>query len=202
MSCYKSLSNKVLAAWRVSVTLTYWLRMKKTFYYNFFPTKAQEEAAQARNVPHHANRVLVEVNDPGEVAAAPGVVGGGVSPWPIRRSLTKREILLERIELSQEEAFDHVFRYWTLEAVNVIVVGGSKYPVVIVDFTDERNPRTYHSEHVYLEKSVGAGGGIEIYFLRWTDLAKSRIFNVGDDIGILWDFRSGCFHFKLLQRGA
>lgn len=172
------------------------MMMKKTFYYNFLPTKAQEEAAQARDVPHQVSRVLVEVND---IHLPSPELASIVSPWPIRKSLSSKEILTERVELSHGQVFDHVFRYWTLETANGIVTGGSKCLVAIVDFTDEKNPRRHQSEHVYLEKGPAAN---ESYSLRWTDLAKNRLFNAGDEIGLLWDFRSGCFHFKLLQRAT
>ncbi|PKI63878.1 hypothetical protein CRG98_015714 [Punica granatum] len=102
------------------------MMMKKTFYYNFLPTKAQEEAAEARNVPLQVSRVLIEVNNI-HLPSLHMHESNLSNPWPIRKILVSREIMSEKIELTYNDTFDHIFRYWTLDMANVVVMGGSAF---------------------------------------------------------------------------
>ncbi|KAI6695047.1 hypothetical protein NL676_022757 [Syzygium grande] len=165
---------------------------RKTFYYNFMPTKAEEEAAKARNVPYQVTRTLFEVNDisPPQLHPDPNY------PWLIRKAVSNCEIVNGKLVLSHNDTFDHVFRYWTLETCNHVVMGG-RYPVALVDFTDEKSPRRYQSDHTFLERGLN-----ETYILGWFDIIRNRLFNAGDEVGLFWDVRSGAFHFKMLRRGG
>ncbi|KAF8034260.1 hypothetical protein BT93_C0528 [Corymbia citriodora subsp. variegata] len=165
---------------------------KKTFYYHFIPTKAEEEAAKARNVPYQVTRTLFEINDisPPQLLADPNY------PWLIRKVVSNSEIMTGKLVLSHNDIFDHVFRYWALETCNHVVMG-HKYLVILVDFTDEKSPKRYQSEHTFLERGVN-----ETYILGWLDIVRNRLFNTGDEIGLFWDVRSGVFHFKMLRRGG
>ncbi|KAI6695048.1 hypothetical protein NL676_022758 [Syzygium grande] len=166
--------------------------MKKTFYYNFMPTKAEEEAAKARNVPYQVTRTLFEINDisPPQLLADPNY------PWLIRKTIVNSEIMTGKLVLSHNDTFDHVFRYWMLETCNHVVMGG-RYPVALVDLTDEKSPRRYQGKHTLLERGLN-----ETYLLGWLDIVRNRLFNTGDVVGLFWDVRSGTFHFKMLRRGG
>ncbi|KAF8034259.1 hypothetical protein BT93_C0527 [Corymbia citriodora subsp. variegata] len=165
--------------------------MTKTWMYNFIPTKAEEEATKAQNMPYQVTRTLIEINDvgPGQFLADPNY------PWLIRKAVGSSEIMTGRLVLSHKDIFDHVFRYWTLAMCNHVVTGG-RYLVTLVDFTDEKSPRGYQSEHTFLERGLN-----ETYLLGWLDIVQNRAFNAGDEVGLLWDIRTQVFHFKLLRRG-
>lgn len=168
------------------------ITMTKTWYYNFIPTKAEEEAAKVQNMHYQVTRTLVEINDisPVQLPVDPNY------PWLIRKAVGSGELRTGKLMLSHNDTFDHVFRYWTLEMCNHVVMGG-RYLVTLVDFTDEKSPRAYQSEHTFLERGLN-----ETYLLGWLDIVQSRIFNAGDEVGLLWDIRAQVFHFKLLRRGG
>lgn len=166
--------------------------MKKTYYYSFFLTKAEEEAAKARNLdPFPVGRILVEAKDLGINPS-----NAELHPWMIRKFLLNSDIITGKLSLSHNDIFDHVFRYWTLEMARH-VVAGNRYLVTLLDFTEEANPKRYQSENVFVE-----GGPNDVFYLGWIDLARNRQYHAGDEVGLCWDIRSGSFHFKLLHRGT
>lgn len=167
------------------------IMMTKTWYYSFIPTKAEEEAAKAQNKHYQVTRTLVEIHDigPGQLLADPNY------PWLIRKAVESSEITTGKLVLSHNDMFDHVFRYWTLEMCNHVVEGG-RYLVTLFDFTDEKKPRGYQSEHTFLERGLN-----ETYLLGWLDIVQKREFNAGDEVGLFWDVRTEVFHFKLMRRG-
>ncbi|KAI6695050.1 hypothetical protein NL676_022760 [Syzygium grande] len=168
------------------------MMMKKTFYHNFMPTKAEEEAAKASDVPYQATRTLLEINDIG----LPQLLADPNYPWLIRKTISNSDIRTGKLVLSHTDTFDHVFRYWTLETCNHVVTGG-RYPVALIDLTDEKSPRRYQSKNTFLKR-----GPSETYFLGWLDIVRNRHFNANDEVGLFWDIRSGVFHFKMLRRGG
>ncbi|KAL3726270.1 hypothetical protein ACJRO7_031197 [Eucalyptus globulus] len=117
--------------------------MAKIWFYNFIPTKAEEEAAKAQTMHYQVTRILVEINDigPGQFLADPNY------PWLIRKAVGSSEIMTEKLMLSHNDIFHHT------------------------------------------------------YLLGWLDIVQNRVFNSGDEVGLLWDIRTQVFHFKLLRRG-
>ncbi|GMP66809.1 hypothetical protein CsSME_00027013 [Camellia sinensis var. sinensis] len=88
------------------------------------------------------------------------------------------------------------FRHWTVDMANFVLYG-NKAPVVVWDVTEDTNPLRYRSDNVYFEKASNAD---DFFVLGWLDLARTRLVNPGDEVGLYWDPRSGSFHFKLLNR--
>ncbi|KAL3726271.1 hypothetical protein ACJRO7_031198 [Eucalyptus globulus] len=173
---------------------------RKTLYHNFIPTKAEEEAAKARNVPHQVTRTVIETNNFG----LPQLFPDPNYPWLIRKAVSDSEITTGKLVLSHDDTFGHVFPYWTGEMCNHVEKGG-RYLVALVDFTDEKSPKRYQSEHTFLER-----GMMETYLLGWLDIVHNRRL-IRDEIKteevrlfwevlLFWDVRSGSFYFKILRR--
>ncbi|KAK3040454.1 hypothetical protein RJ639_028703 [Escallonia herrerae] len=165
--------------------------MKKILFYNFIPTKSEEEAAKASNTQFKASRALVEIRD----LSPPPPPPDPNHPWQIRKRLTTSDVAHRRLALSHNDTFDHIFRYWTTDMVNYVLMG-TKAPVVLWDLTDENHPLRYRTENIYLER----GSKDEFYVLGWMDLISNLLLNPGDEIGLYWDVRSGTLQFKLLHR--
>lgn len=162
--------------------------MRKTFYYNVLPTKAEEDAVAARNVPYQVARALVEIRD---WYPAPRIDPS--NPWQIRKSITSNEVVTTKLTLPHDDMFEHVFRYWTLDMANHAVLGNKCF-VILIDYTDEM-PKKIQSENAYLKT-----GPNDTYILGIGDMVRGRFMNTGDEVGLFWDMRSGTFGFKLLSR--
>ncbi|RVX02240.1 hypothetical protein CK203_028296 [Vitis vinifera] len=159
--------------------------MKKTFYYKFIPTKAEEEIAKSSNTPFQVTRELVEIRD---LHAAPVI--DPMNPWQIKRVVTNADIITGKIVLSHHEVFEYIFRYWTLEMCNH-VLSGNKFYAVIWDISDEKSPVRYHNKNIYLEQ-----GPQDTYALGWMDVARKASINPNDEVGIFWQSRTETFQFK------
>lgn len=164
--------------------------MKKTFYYKFIPTKAEEEIAKSSNTPFQVTRELVEIRD---LHAAPVI--DPMNPWQIKRVVTNADIITGKIVLSHHEVFEYIFRYWTLEMCNH-VLSGNKFYAVIWDISDEKSPVRYHNKNIYLEQ-----GPQDTYALGWMDVARKASINPNDEVGIFWQSRTETFQFKVLRNG-
>lgn len=163
--------------------------MRKSCYYEFFPTKAVEQAAIASGKPYEVTKTIVEIRDFGNPPQF-----DPKNPWQIRKSVTGSDVYNGKLVLSHYEIFEHVFRYWTLDLCNY-VDQGNQYLVIIADYTDEGNPKRFKSENIFVQ------GNHDIYFLGWTDVVQSLHLQPGDEIGLFWDASSSTFGFKLLSRG-
>lgn len=164
--------------------------MRKIFYYNFLPTKAEEEAAAARNVPYHTYRTVVEIRD----WYPPPRIDPN-NPWQIRKSISSNEVVTGKLTLSHEEMFEHVFRYWSVDMANHVILGNKCF-VILIDYTDDNMAKRVQGENVYVKS-----GPNETYILGVLDVVRGRPLNPGDEVGLFWDMRSGTFGFKLLRRG-
>lgn len=167
--------------------------MKKTFYYNFFPTKEEEEAASS-NPNSQPSRTLVEIND-----VYPRAQPDANDPWVIKKVLQPKEIQSRKLVLPYDDTFEHVFRYWTIDFVNIVLNGRICY-TSISDFNDPCGlGRRYERDGVYLRQEPNNG---DSFFLGWKELAQARLFNPGDEIGLYWDDMFKTFQFKLLRQNA
>ncbi|KAE9457881.1 hypothetical protein C3L33_10193, partial [Rhododendron williamsianum] len=164
--------------------------MRKTFFFNIIPSKAEEDAAKATNTQFQATRVLVEIRD-----LYPPPPPDPANPWVIRMRPTASDVVTGRLMLSYIETFEHIFRHWTLDMANYVLFG-NKAPVFVWDLTEENNPLSYRNESVFFER----GASEEFYVLGWMDLVRNRAVNGGDEIGLYWDRGSASFHFKLFHR--
>ncbi|KAJ4833617.1 hypothetical protein Tsubulata_045207 [Turnera subulata] len=178
--------------------------IRKTFYYNFLHSKAEEEAASARNVPHQVTRTLVEIRDwyPQQQRRIDSNNPwhnrkriDSNNPWHIRKRITTNEIVSGKLPLSHEETFEHIFRYWTLELANY-VVSGNKCFVLLMDYTDDP-PQKFQSENIYFKN-----GANDTYVLGMFAVIRGNPLNPGDEVGLFWDVRTGTFGFKVLRRGT
>ncbi|CAL5403445.1 unnamed protein product [Camellia sinensis] len=165
--------------------------MKKTLFFNLIPSKAEEDAAKATNTQFQVSRVLVEIRD-----LYPPPLPDPNNPWQIRKRTTPNDVATGRLVLSYNDTFEHIFRHWTVDMANFVLYG-NKAPVVVWDVTEDTNPLRYRSDNVYFEKASNAD---DFFVLGWLDLARTRLVNPGDEVGLYWDPRSGSFHFKLLNR--
>ncbi|TXG48242.1 hypothetical protein EZV62_027536 [Acer yangbiense] len=163
--------------------------MKKTYYYEFLPSKAAEEAAKARGVPHRITRTLVQIRD-----MTPPPKFDPNNPWKIRKSVTNGEVINGKLMLTHQATFEYIFRYWGEEICKHVIAGNKSY-VIILDYTDEDSPKRLQGESVFFE-----GGSNDTYFLGWMDLVRSRSVTAGDEIGLFWDNSNGTFGFKLLRK--
>lgn len=175
--------------------------MKKTFYYNFYPTKEEElEEAVKGGSSGDVARVLVEIADIHYQPPPPLIIS---DPRHIVRAISASEVMTGVLFLPFKETFEHVFRYWSMEEANIVVNGHNKFPVTVWDVTDYnlRPPMVYGKDHgIYFHK----GHMDEYYVLACVDVIRNRRIKVGDEIGLAWDRSNGLmpgkFLFKLLSR--
>ncbi|XP_059310213.1 B3 domain-containing protein At2g33720 [Lycium ferocissimum] len=165
--------------------------MKKVFFYNFIPSKVEEESCRNSNIPWLVTRRLVEIRDK---YSAPVI--DLEDPWQIKKSITYYEAIVGKLVLPFAEVFEHIFRYWTLDMAE-FVMSGHKTNVYLWDVTEENNPKKYHNDGTYFEMMPN-----EDYALVCVDLFKDRGLSVGDEIGLYWDPSwSSHFKFKLICNG-
>ncbi|WMV50948.1 hypothetical protein MTR67_044333 [Solanum verrucosum] len=164
------------------------LTLKKTFFYNFFPSKAEEEACKVNNTPHVVTRELVEIRD---LYPAPKIILQ--NPWQIKKKITHDEIVVGMLMIPFFEMFEYILRYWTLEMAKTL----ENSCIVCVDMWDvtERNvSKKYEGGSVWLRKVYN-----DDFALWCIELFKDRGLGDGDEIGLYWDPRFSCLVFKLLS---
>lgn len=160
--------------------------MKKTLYYRFIPSKAQEEACNARKSPWQVRRGVVEIRGVNEgVTAAAGA--------EMRRVLSREEVVTGRIVVPFTEAFEHVFQHWTL-GLSKRVVKGEKVNVVIWDVTNRFKPKRY-SKGVHIQIL-----GNQDYAVSCMDLFSELGLGANDNIGLVWDPRRSAFLLHLIHK--
>ncbi|XP_055808403.1 uncharacterized protein LOC129876947 [Solanum dulcamara] len=165
------------------------LSLKKTFFYNFFPSKAEEEACKVNNTPHVVTRELIEKRD---VYPPPKI--DLKNPWQIKIKITSGEVEARMLMIPFIETFEYILRYWTLEMAKILVNGCGVH-VDVWDVTAENFPKKYEGESVCLWKLYN-----DDYSLLCIELFNDSRLGVGDEIGLFWDPRSLNFMFKLLSR--
>ena len=168
--------------------------MKKTFFYNFFPTKAEEEEAakagsSGANLP--VRREVIEIRD-----FYPPPEPDPANPWRIKKVVNNTDVLTGKLVLMHNDVFEHIFRFWSLEICNQ-VVNGNKVYVAVWDLTPEGGPVPYQNERIYFGK-----GPRETYILGWLDVVRNDRVRPRDEVGLYWDQKSGTFHMKILRRAV
>jgi len=164
----------------------------KAYYYNFLPSKEEEVLINANPNPHQHQpaRFLVEVRD----FEAPPTINPN-DPWKIKKKITWLDLRNGRLTLTHDEAFDHVFRYWSLSLTSLVVFSSHKIAMAIWDHSNWlSDPKKYVSHNIYFER-----GPNDTYHLGWADVFHDLLIRPGDEIGLYWDFEQKVFHMKRLS---
>lgn len=152
--------------------------MRKTYYHNFLPTKAKEVAGPSDNeLP-----TIVEIRDLNPLPPL-----DTKNPWQIKKRVTITEIVDEKLELSHAEVFDHIFRYWPLSKINLLLTD-NKVHLPMFAYDDLYYP-------------LLVKGPNDAYFLEWADVVRNRGINPGDEIGLFWDNEYDILCFRMLRQG-
>ncbi|KAG5581181.1 hypothetical protein H5410_051808 [Solanum commersonii] len=107
------------------------LSMKKTNFYNFFPSKAEEEeACKINNTTYDMTRELVKIRD---LYPAPRI--DLQNPWQIKKKLTHDEIVVGMLMIPFFEMFEYILRYWNLDVAKSLE-NGCKVCVDMWDVTE------------------------------------------------------------------
>ncbi|WMV30933.1 hypothetical protein MTR67_024318 [Solanum verrucosum] len=165
------------------------LSLTKTFFHNFFPSKAEEEACTVNNTPHVVTRELVEIRD---VYPAPRI--DLQNPWQIRKKITHDEIVVGMLMIPFFEMFEYILRYWTLDMAKSLEDGFSVW-VDMWDVTEGNVPKKYEGGRVWIRKLYN-----DDFSIWCNELFNDRKLGDGDEIGIYWDPRSASLVFKLLSQ--
>lgn len=161
--------------------------MKKTFCYNFVPSKEEEAACKANNTPFQVKGTLVEIRD-----LYPPPVIDFQNPWQIKKTLTHYEVVTGKVVVPFSDAFEHVFRHWTLSMTGRVVVR-HRLNVILWDVTEQTNPKRYQ-DGIFFEMLPN-----DDFVIACMDLFKDRYLKVGDEIGLFWDPRASDFQFKIVH---
>ncbi|PHT93113.1 hypothetical protein T459_00995 [Capsicum annuum] len=155
------------------------ISMKKTFFYNFFPSKAEEEACNVNNTPWVATRELVEIRD-----IYPAPIIDLEDPWQIKKRITRDEVILGKLVIPFFESFEYILRYWKLDMAKSLVMSENGMSVTVWDITKETEPKKYDGGNVCFRKLY-----TDDYSLSCIGLFNDHRLNVGDEIGLYWDPR-------------
>ncbi|KAL3632682.1 hypothetical protein CASFOL_025666 [Castilleja foliolosa] len=172
------------------MTLTTYYTMRKSYCYNFFPIKEDEErstASASTSLGPCLHRMLVEIRD---VHPPPEI--NPYHPWKIKKALNHDEIDSGNIIVSFHDAFEHILRYWNFFMATHVAMFGRKISVGVWDVTNEKNPRKYDGDRVFFQMI-----GSESCILTCSEMMKDRKMKVDDNIGIYWEPRESVFRVKL-----
>ncbi|KAL6573327.1 hypothetical protein OROHE_001786 [Orobanche hederae] len=163
---------------------------KKAFYYNFFPTKAEEDFLKSRRrdpVRISHDRILFEMRD----IYPPRAVDPD-DPWVIKKTLSRYESVFGKIIFTCSDTFEHVIRHWALGIANYIA-HGQRVGVTLWDVTEEENPRKYQNYGFYLQMMVNGE-----CVLSCMELMKDRELKVDDVVYLYRDIKTSSFKFKVV----
>ncbi|XP_049366621.1 uncharacterized protein LOC125831484 [Solanum verrucosum] len=163
------------------------LTLKKTFFYDFIPSKGEEEASKVNNTPLVATRELVEIRD---LYPAPKI------DWQIKKQITNDEIFVGMLMIPFIQMFEYILQYWTLDMAKILENGG-RVCVNVWDVTEENVPKKYEGGSVFLRKLY-----TDDFSLSCIELFNGRRLGIGDEIGLYWDPRSSSLMFKFISHRA
>ncbi|GFP82042.1 hypothetical protein PHJA_000347500 [Phtheirospermum japonicum] len=171
------------------MTLTTYHSTRKSFVYNFFPLKEDEERSAAISTAFgpRLHRGLVEIRD---VHPPPEL--DPHHPWKIKKTLNPYEIASGKIIVSFQDAFEHVLRYWNYFMAKHVTMFGRKVSVVVWDVTNEKNPRKYEGNNVFFQMTPS-----EQCLITCSEMMKDRKLKADDNIGLYWEPRESVFRFRL-----
>ncbi|KAK4353232.1 hypothetical protein RND71_028750 [Anisodus tanguticus] len=164
--------------------------MKKTFLYNFFPSKEKEETSNDSKTPLIVTRRLLEIRD---MYSAPVI--DPQNSWKIKKVVTHHEMIIGKQVMPFAEVLEHVLGNWTLGSAKLVTLGHKKH-VDLWEVTEENNPKTYLNEGTYIEILLSQDNALVC-----VNLFKDRGLSVDDETGLYWDPMSSNFKFKLIKKG-
>ncbi|WMV30944.1 hypothetical protein MTR67_024329 [Solanum verrucosum] len=164
------------------------LSLKKTFFYNLFPSK-EEEACKLNNTPYVVTRELIEIRG---IYRPPKI--NLDNPWQIKIKIISYEAEAGALLIPYIKTFEYILLYWTLDLAKILVNGGVVC-VQVWDVTEDNAPKKYEGERVFLWNLCNND-----YALSCIKLFNNNRLGVGDEIGLFWNPRSSNFMFKLLSR--
>ncbi|KAL3337757.1 hypothetical protein AABB24_030071, partial [Solanum stoloniferum] len=115
------------------------LSLKKTFFYNFFPSKEEEEACKLKNTPYVVTQELIEIRD---IYPPPKI--DLENPWQIKIKITSYEVEAGALLIPYIETFEYILRYWTLDMAKILV-NGCRVCVQVWDVTTDNAPKKYEA---------------------------------------------------------
>ena len=82
------------------------LSLKKTFFYNFFPSKVEEETCKLNNTAHVVTRELIEIRD---IYPPPKI--DLKNPWQIKKKITCDEVIVGKPVIPFSDTFEYILQY-------------------------------------------------------------------------------------------
>uniref|UniRef100_A0A7N0TX43 Uncharacterized protein n=1 Tax=Kalanchoe fedtschenkoi TaxID=63787 RepID=A0A7N0TX43_KALFE len=167
--------------------------MKKIIFYEFMPTKMREDYCKMNNIRPN-RKWLKEMRD-----MDPPPQTDPDNPWRIRKALTAIEVAMKKIIVTEKQAVDHIFRYWSFEMANHAFLGRDAFrELVIWDVTalPVGEPVKVCSASTFFRKAPTSGN----YSLGLGDLVERRGLGPLDEVGLYWEPTQSAFFFKLLRR--
>lgn len=155
---------------------------KKTLYYNFIETKANEDP---QKIQRAAPVELVEIRD---VHPPPSMYLN--NPW-LRKTLNYYEVHSGTIVLMWCDVVEHVIRYWGHRMAHAFTMQQEKIPVKLWDVTDEKSPKKYEGKAVYIWHMMD-----RICYISCRELFVVRNLKAYDMISMYWDCKDNGFKFK------
>ncbi|XP_049399856.1 uncharacterized protein LOC125863932 [Solanum stenotomum] len=165
------------------------LIMKKTFFYNLFPSKAEEKACKVNNTPHVVTRELVEIRN---LYPTPKI--DLQKPWQIKKKITHDDIVVGMLMIPFFEMFEYILRYWTLDMAKILE-NDCSVCVDMWNITKGDVLKKYEGVSVWLRTVCS-----DDFALWCIELFKDRGLGDGDEIGLYWDPRFSYLVFKLLSQ--
>ncbi|KAG5581163.1 hypothetical protein H5410_051790 [Solanum commersonii] len=149
------------------------LSMKKTFFYNFFPSKVEEEACKVNNTPHIVTRELVKIKG---LYPAPKI--DMQNPWQIKKNITHDKIVVGMLMIPFFVMFEYILQYWTLVMAKILE-NGCSVCVDMWDVTGRDVSKKYDGGSVWLRKVYN-----DDFALWCIELFRDCGLGDGDEIGL------------------
>ncbi|KAG5607226.1 hypothetical protein H5410_028718 [Solanum commersonii] len=92
--------------------------LKKTLFYNLFPSKDEEETCKLNNTPYVLTQELIEIRD----IYPPSKIDSENS-WQIKKKITRDKVIVGKLVIQFFEMFEYILLYWTLDAAKILENG-------------------------------------------------------------------------------
>ncbi|KAK9291907.1 hypothetical protein L1049_019858 [Liquidambar formosana] len=116
-----------------------------------------------------------------------------IFPWEIKKVLTNRDVgFFGGLELSQEQVYYHIFKYWDEKMASLVIHRGGHVPIVMRDLDTNTEHELFFKKWTSDENYV-----IHTYWKR--EFVARRGLKEGMLIGMYWNISSSCFCFSVLN---
>lgn len=175
--------------------------MERTRYYHFLLTKSEEEERQKLHGdgPWPLNFDVVEIRKNSSGDQYHPLETLPFFPWTLKVELPLNQIGgYGPIELTAEQVFDHVLKYWDAGTVSQLISHEQEQVPIVVQDLDSG---VKHDMYLVRSKE-GGGGGEEKYkiHLHWKQM---NVKKQGDKdtllIGMYWNISSSCLCLSVLD---